>query len=230
MTVYIIDIECTGLDPATDAILEIAVAQLSQERKIKNSHARLVNPGRPIPPESSAIHHLIDEDVKDEKFIGDVISVFDGAHAYVAHNAAFESSFLTPLWGAKQWICTMKCALRVWPEAPGHSNQVLRYWLGLNDPMGISRHEINPHRALSDCYTTAAIFVRLLDHASWAQLVQWSAEPALYTKFSFGKHKGQRYDETDPSYLRWIVDKSDLDEGIKFSAKHWLTQPKTDAA
>jgi hypothetical protein len=33
----------------------------------------------------------------------------------------------------------------------------------------------------------------------------------------FGKYRGKRYDEiaaTDRSYLEWIVDKSDLDEGI----------------
>jgi exodeoxyribonuclease X len=25
------------------------------------------------------------------------------------------------------WICSYKCALRVWPELDGHSNQELRY-------------------------------------------------------------------------------------------------------
>jgi hypothetical protein len=25
------------------------------------------------------------------------------------------------------WICTYKCALRVWPDLDGHSNQELRY-------------------------------------------------------------------------------------------------------
>ena len=37
--------------------------------------------------------------------------------------------------------------------------------------------------------------------------------------------RGHAYDEiasTDPSYLQWIVEKSELEEGIKHSAKHWL--------
>jgi hypothetical protein len=58
-------------------------------------------------------------------------------------------------------------------------------------------------------------------------LVQWSGEPALHTRFHFGKYRGKRYDEiaaTDPSYLQWIVEKSELEEGIKHSARHWLDQ------
>jgi Exodeoxyribonuclease X-like C-terminal len=45
----------------------------------------------------------------------------------------------------------------------------------------------------------------------------------LDTKFPFGKYRGKRYDEiaaTDPSYLQWIVEKSELEDGIKHSARH----------
>jgi hypothetical protein len=55
--------------------------------------------------------------------------------------------------------------------------------------------------------------------------VQWSGEPALYTKFHFGKYRGRHYDEiaaSDPDYLRWIIEKSELEQGIKHSARHWL--------
>lgn len=65
----------------------------------------------------------------------------------------------------------------------------------------------------------------LIKHARWSELVQWSSEPALYTKFHFGKYRGQRYDTitaSDPDYPRWIVDRSKLEEGIKHSARHWL--------
>jgi Exodeoxyribonuclease X-like C-terminal len=48
---------------------------------------------------------------------------------------------------------------------------------------------------------------------------------ALYTKFHFGKHRGRRYDEiaaTHPDYLRWIIEKSELEAANKHSARHWL--------
>ena len=47
--------------------------------------------------------------------------------------------------------------------------------------------------------------------------MQWSGEPALYTKVHFGKYRGRRFDEiaaSDPDYLRWIIEKSELETGI----------------
>ena len=126
------------------------------------------------------------------------------------------------------WICTYKCALRVWPELDGHSNQELRYALGRATPFpGFERGAISPHRAAFDVVVTAAIFEELIKKARWSELVQWSGEPALYTKFHFGKYRGRRYDDiaaSDPDYLRWIIEKSELEEGIKHSARHWLAR------
>ena len=46
---------------------------------------------------------------------------------------------------------------------------------------------------------------------------------------TFGKHKGQRYDAAPRDYLEWIVNKSDMDEDTKFSAKYWLSAAKVTA-
>ena len=150
-----------------------------------------------------------------------------GADFYVAHNCEFESSFFAAQ-GVElgPWICTYKCALRVWPELDGHSNQELRYALGRATPFpGFDRSTISPHRAAFDVVVTAAIFEELIKRARWSELVQWSGEPALYTKFHFGKYRGRRYDEvaaSDPDYLRWIIDKSELETDIKHSARYWM--------
>lgn len=40
-----------------------------------------------------------------------------------------------------------------------------------------------------------------------------------------GKYRGQRCDAiaaSDADYLRWIIEKSELEEGIKHSARYWL--------
>ena len=42
-----------------------------------------------------------------------------------------------------------------------------------------------------------------------------------------GKHKGQKYSELPSEYLKWIVEKSDLDDNIKTPAKAALEQKKT---
>jgi DNA polymerase III epsilon subunit-like protein len=66
---------------------------------------------------ASAIHHIVDEDVKDAPSPGDVAGRFKGADFYVAHNCEFERSFFAAD-GIElgPWICTYKCAFRVWPE------------------------------------------------------------------------------------------------------------------
>jgi len=79
------------------------------------------------------------------------IERFKGADYYVAHNAAFEQNFFAAQ-GIEldPWICTYKCALRVWPELDGHTHEELRYALGRATPFpGFERGAISPHRAAS---------------------------------------------------------------------------------
>lgn len=60
-----IDIETTGLQVATDKIVEISIVKIhpNGKREIKT---RRINPEMPIPKESSEIHGIYDDDVKDE--------------------------------------------------------------------------------------------------------------------------------------------------------------------
>jgi exodeoxyribonuclease X len=185
--------------------------------------SRLVNPGIPIPPKMSAIHHLIDEDVAGyPPWPTALLPIVDRpVDAFCAHNAAFEKMWLTPnLTGAAPWVCSYRCAMRVWPEAPGHSNQELRYWL---KPEGLSRALAEPsHRAKPDAYVTAFTLRELLKRATLAQLIEWSSKPALLPRLNFGKHKGTAWAEVDHSYLQWIIKQSDMGEDVVFTAKHWL--------
>ncbi|MEG0807579.1 MAG: 3'-5' exonuclease [Alistipes sp.] len=58
------DLETTGVDTAKDRIVEISLVKVMPdgEEIIKT---RKLNPGMSIPPESTAIHGITDEDVKD---------------------------------------------------------------------------------------------------------------------------------------------------------------------
>lgn len=58
------DLETTGIDPAKDRIVEIAMVRLSPDGK-RETYIKRINPGMPIPKESSDIHGIKDEDVKD---------------------------------------------------------------------------------------------------------------------------------------------------------------------
>ena len=63
------DIESTGLNIATDRIVEISIVKVSptapgqpNDVEVKT---RRINPGMPIPPEAQAVHGISDDDVKD---------------------------------------------------------------------------------------------------------------------------------------------------------------------
>ena len=85
-------------------------------------------------------------------------------------------------------ICTYKAALRLWPEAPGHGNQVLRYWLRPKDLDPVIASP--PHRALPDAYVTAFILRELLELATVEELIAWTGEPALLPRVTFGQYRG----------------------------------------
>ena len=63
------DIESTGLNIATDRIVEISMVKISPgkpgEPNKEEVKTRRINPTIPIPPEAQAVHGISDEDVKD---------------------------------------------------------------------------------------------------------------------------------------------------------------------
>ena len=218
-----LDVETTGLDPAKAEIVEIAAVDLRPDGTVIGMTESLVKPSAPISPLASAVHHLVGEDLDRASNIEDVVARFTGAQAYVAHNCSFEEAFLHRHLGHQIWVCTYKCALRVWPEFETHTNQALRYQLGLINPLGVDRAKLVPHRALSDSIVTAAILNELIKRASWEQLVEWSDEPALMTVLGFGKHRGQRFDAVPRDYLCWMAEAPhSLSETARFSARYWL--------
>lgn len=76
------DLEATGPNIATDRIIEIAVIKLMPNGDTIQK-ANLINPTIPIPEESTAIHGIKDEDVKDKPLFKDVAKdyakMFEGA-------------------------------------------------------------------------------------------------------------------------------------------------------
>lgn len=224
--VVIFDTETTGIVAADDRLVELAGVNLDAEFPIFST---LVNPERDIPAEARAIHHIGPDDIvgapSEKEALGSFIRHFqdDSPNPLVlaAHNAKFDRGFVERINPALSpfYICTYKCALVTWPDAPGHSNQVLRYYLGLDVdvPEGLF-----PHRALYDCIVTRAILLELLKHHSLRELVHISNNPVLLHKVSFGKHKGKLWSEVDYGYLKWIVGQPDMDEDKIHTANHYM--------
>jgi DNA polymerase-3 subunit epsilon len=65
------DIESTGVNITHDRIIEIAFIKLMPNGDVLRKN-NVVNPGIPIPPESSVFHGIYDEDVKDKPLFKEV--------------------------------------------------------------------------------------------------------------------------------------------------------------
>lgn len=181
--------------------------------------ANFVNPGRPISPETMAVHHIIDEYVAGAQFWRDiapkVLQPNAGVVALAAHRAAFEQRYCTPrLTGGAPWICTWKCALRVWPALQSFSNQMLRYQ---RKPQGLI-HELGlpAHRALPDAYVTAHHLRDMLNVVTVEQLLAWSQEPGLLPRAPAGPDRGKNWQDIGEASLEQYASDRDID--IRFSA------------
>lgn len=217
-----IDFETTGIPAEGEehAIVEIGWSDLLGGA-VEHPTSVLCNPGRPIPWQASAVHHIIDADVAGHPPAAEGLArASDPLPDYwVAHNADYERQFFDG--AGRPWICTYKVACRLWPDAPSHSLSNLRYFLGL--VLDRPRAE-PPHRAGPDAYVTAHLMARILEQkaASLDDMVRWSNGPALRHRIRFGKHKGEKWQDLPGDYLTWILDKSDLDREAKANARYWL--------
>lgn len=230
--ILIVDLETTGLDPATEQIVEIgAVPFRPPSDGIIQS---LVRPTIDIPVTASAVHHLTADDVKDAPMLDDVMeNVLPRMSAFpiwAAHNAAFERGFLDPvLFGtdvAPIWICTYKCAVTLWPDLPTHSNAGLIYALDLFESHTLRNAWLaaNPlHRAVPDAMITGLILARILAKITIHTAIEISQLPVLLPRIPFGKMRGQPWSDADAGYLNWVLGK-DFSDDVHHTARHWLGQ------
>lgn len=146
-----------------------------------------MRPDRPISPQAMAIHRITEAMVADKPWIEDVIPHYYGSEWYVAHNASFDRRVLPEMPG--EWICTMKLARRLWR---GSSTAIWRY-IKHGSSMYRRRPGLHHHRALYDCYITAALLIDIMNTSGWTaeQMADITGRPSLMTTFTFGKYRGK---------------------------------------
>ncbi len=221
--IRVIDLETAGNGPHD--VCEIGWQDVEQGvdgswRLSADRGSRLVNPGRPISPETMAVHHILDEHVAAAPFwktiAAEVLRPHGGVLALAAHRAAFEQRYCRPnLTGGAGWICTWKGALRLWPQLPSFSNQMLRY---VRRPHGLV-HEMGlpAHRALPDAYVTAHHLRDMLNEATVEQLLAWGQEPGLLPRVPAGADRGKPFRNLDDDALKALV--GDRNADVRFSAE-----------
>lgn len=225
MIIRILDVETSGMEPPAE-VCEIGwcnMVRLGDMWSVASTHHSRLCRVSSMPPEVRAIHHITMADVENEAMFDPDEVLEDLPDVLAAHNAAFEQKFMGGVADDVPWICTYKSALRVWPEAPSHSNQVLRYWLEDQGLLSLDASKaMPPHRAGPDAYVTAHILLALLKFATVEEMIQWTSEPRLLPKCPIGKWKGRTWEEIDASYLRWMLDQRDMESDLKWNAKREL--------
>jgi len=166
ITYVVFDTETTGLRPSEgDRIVSIAGVRIVGGRILTGeSFSRIVNPGRPIPAESTQFHGLTDALVAGKPPIEAVLPQFKSFVAdsvLVAHNAAFDLKFLR-MFESKAGVIfdnpvldTMLLSSFIDNSPEGQSLDAIcrRYGIDITDR----------HSALGDALATASLLLHMID-------------------------------------------------------------------
>ena len=230
------DLETTGTDPQSDRIVEIAALKIHPDGT-RDSRTHRVNPGRPIPPDASAVHGIRDEDVRDAEpfgriapgfldWIGDADLAGFNVHRFdlVLLERELRGCGLDLGLAQRRVIDAMTIFHR---KERRDLTAAVRFYLGRD-------HE-GAHSAEADVEATAAVLeaqlgryedlprtVDELDVVSRSRVgavdrsgkFVWKSTEAVFT---FGKHQGktlQQVATAAPDYLEWILS-SDFPEDAK---------------
>lgn len=230
--IRVVDLETSGFAPP-EVPIELGWCDVAYPgdgstcEVIGTGRSTYVDPaGRAISAHASAVHHIIDEDLVGAPSWQFATSRLRQARdgeptiAIAAHNKKFEQQWITAEVTALPWICTLKCALRLWPEVTSHSNGALRYEWRLPVDRVIADQS---HRAGPDAYVTAHLVAHMLRECSLEELIDWSSKPMLLVEMKFGKHRGKKWSELPVDYLEWML-RQDFDEDAKYTAQHWINE------
>jgi DNA polymerase-3 subunit epsilon len=215
----IVDLETTGLNPLTDEIIEIGLISFtygdSLDPVITNIYGALEDPKKPIPSEITKLTGISDAQVKgqsiDWAFVKSTIEKVD---VVVAHNAAFDRSFLeqrVELAGVSpHWACSIRHI--DWRKL-GFKTSALNY-------LAADHGFVNPfsHRAVFDCATTFNIIAKHMDsmvERSHLKEIDIKAFGAPFETKDSLKGRGYRW---DPEKRVWgkVVVETELEEERSF--------------
>ena len=216
--IRVIDFETTGTEPPAE-VCEAAYCDLNLEDKRIYPPVSWLCGVKEMPPEVRAIHHIsLAECSGQPSFEPASLTEHAEFSAFCAHNSNFECQFFKP---SKPMICTYKAALRVWPDAPSHSNGALRYWLEDAGKTSLVHAQTQPaHRAGPDAYVTAHILLALFDAgATGRHMVSWTREPPLLPRCPIGKFRNKLWSEVEAGFLGWMLRQADMDPGLKWNAQ-----------
>ena len=238
------DIESTGINRKADRIIDLCALKLFPDGESKIYNFR-VNPQMPIPPESSLIHGITDEDVKNSppfiEIAHEIKELFEGCDLAGFNILQFDIPILQEEFIRAGMTFSVKGvrildAQKIYhKKEPRTLSAALKFYCG-------EAHE-TAHNAESDVQATYEVIKAQLTHygdlpqnmdelhkfctykdPSWvdqAGRLKWQGDEIV---INFGKKQGQVVRElrlTDPGFLNWIL-KNDFPPDTKDIVKDLL--------
>ncbi len=218
------DTETTGVRSEKDRIIEIAAYDPLKQA----SFVQFVNPGCPIPSESTTITGITDEMVAEAanfSVVGAQFIEFCGPEAVlIAHNNdRFDKLFLEAESGRcglvlPQWkyLDTLKWSRKYRSDLPSHALPSLREVYGL---------EANrAHRALDDVMILYQVFSIMIDDLPIETALELLNQSTTLDRMPFGKHQGMLLSTVPRSYFDWLKKSGALDKGENRDLKEALVK------
>lgn len=147
--VAFLDVETTGIDPHRDRIIEVAVL-VARGPEVIGRYSSLVDPGRPVPRDTTLLTGIDDEMLCGAPSIDAVVrevAAFLGKRDVVAHHASFDRTFVADAAARAgvalpcRWLDSLELARIGLPRLRSHRLRDLAEAFGITEPF---------HRATGD--------------------------------------------------------------------------------
>ncbi|MXV38504.1 3'-5' exonuclease [Flavobacteriaceae bacterium Ap0902] len=220
------DLETTGMNVSKDKIVEISILKIYPDGE-KESRTWLVNPERPIPKETTAIHGISDEDVAEKPTFAElapqVVDMIEGSDIAGFNSNRFDIPLLAEeLLRAGQDLDLKKCRpvdvqIIYHKMEPRTLSAAYKYYCG--------KELIDAHSAEADTMATYEILkAQIAQYEDLNNDIKFLSEFSQHYKnadfagmigldddgdeiFKFGKHKNKKVKdifEKEPGYYNWI--------------------------
>ena len=221
-TAIFLDLETTGLDPARDEIIEIALVPFTYGRtsgrifEVREAFQALRQPSQPIPAKITELTGIDDAMVAGQSIDPDEVARFvAGSSLVIAHNARFDRPFaerFCPAFTGTAWACSLT-------QVPWHDEGFAG---GRLEYLAMSAGFFyDAHRATDDCLAAIELLARplpksgvlalqrLLEAARKTTCRVW-AEHAPFELKDQLKARGYRWNDGSDGRLRaWFTDVDD---------------------
>ncbi len=168
------DLETTGVNVQKDRIVEICCVKVYPNGK-EESKCRRINPEMPIPAEATAVHHITDDDVKNEptfrQLAGSMRQFFDGCDIAGFNSNKFDVPMLIEEFhragvdldlSKRKFVDVQNIYHKLEPRT---LVAAYKYYCGkdLEDGISVGGQEVKAHSALADVTATYEVLKAQLD-------------------------------------------------------------------